>query len=95
MRLVVEPDTQDRRRGHRSERCRHICGPVGGCPFGEGVASQLGDVAIIDGLFVNGSAKLVGWFSGIARKVQTGLLYHYAFAMIIGVLALMTFFVIF
>jgi NADH-quinone oxidoreductase subunit L len=54
-----------------------------------------GDVAVIDGFFVNGSAKLVGWFSGIARKVQTGLLYHYAFAMIIGVLALLTGFVLF
>ncbi|MDA3869806.1 MAG: NADH-quinone oxidoreductase subunit L [Gammaproteobacteria bacterium] len=56
---------------------------------------MLGDVAVIDGFFVNGSAKAVTWFSGVARKVQTGLLYHYAFAMIIGVLALMTLFVIF
>ncbi len=56
---------------------------------------QHGDVTFIDGLFVNGSAKLVGWFSGVARLVQTGLLYHYAFAMIIGVLGLLTVFVIF
>lgn len=53
-----------------------------------------GDMAIIDGFFVNGSAKVVVWFAGVARKVQTGLLYHYAFAMIIGVLALLTMFVI-
>ena len=55
---------------------------------------KFGDVAVIDGFFVNGSAKLVGWFSGVARKVQTGLLYHYAFAMIIGVLALLSIFVV-
>lgn len=53
-----------------------------------------GDVTFIDGLLVNGSARLVAWFSGVARKVQTGLLYHYAFAMIIGVLLLMSLFVI-
>jgi NADH-quinone oxidoreductase subunit L len=55
---------------------------------------QIGDVVIIDGLFVNGSAKLVGWFSSVVRHIQTGLLYHYAFAMIIGVLMLLTLFVI-
>jgi len=49
---------------------------------------QFGDVTFIDGLMVNGSAKLVGWFAGVARKLQTGMLYHYAFAMIIGVLML-------
>ena len=55
---------------------------------------KVGDIAIIDGFFVNGSARVVGWFAGVARKVQTGMLYHYAFAMIIGVLALLTTFVI-
>ena len=55
---------------------------------------RFGDVVFIDGLIVNGSAKLVGWFSSIVRHVQTGLLYHYAFAMIIGVLMLLTLFVI-
>jgi NADH-quinone oxidoreductase subunit L len=49
---------------------------------------QIGDVKIIDGGFVNGSAKFVGWFASVARKVQTGMLFHYAFAMIIGVLML-------
>ena len=56
---------------------------------------QHGDVTFIDGLLVNGSAKLVGWFSGVARLVQTGMLYHYAFAMLLGMLALLTLFVIF
>jgi NADH-quinone oxidoreductase subunit L len=47
---------------------------------------KVGDVAIIDGLFVNGAARLVGWFSGVIRHVQSGFIYHYAFTMIIGVL---------
>lgn len=50
---------------------------------------QIGDVKFIDGFLVNGSAKLVAWFAGVARNLQTGLLYHYAFAMIIGVLMLL------
>ena len=49
-----------------------------------------GDVAVIDGFFVNGSARVVGWFSGILRKLQSGLIYHYAFTMIIGVFVLLT-----
>jgi NADH-quinone oxidoreductase subunit L len=52
-----------------------------------------GDVAVIDGLLVNGSARLVGWFSGVMRQMQSGYLYHYAFAMIIGLLALLGVFV--
>ena len=51
---------------------------------------RFGDVGIIDGLFVNGSAKVVGWFAGIARKFQSGFVYHYAFTMIIGVFVLLT-----
>jgi NADH-quinone oxidoreductase subunit L len=47
---------------------------------------KAGDRFVIDTLVVNGSAKVVGWFSGIIRHIQTGYLYHYAFAMIIGVL---------
>ena len=49
-----------------------------------------GDVAIIDGFIVNGSAKVVGWISSITRLFQTGYVYHYAFTMIIGVFVLMT-----
>ena len=51
---------------------------------------KIGDVAIIDGLFVNGSARLVGWGATIIRRVQSGYIYHYAFAMIFGILLLMT-----
>jgi NADH-quinone oxidoreductase subunit L len=54
---------------------------------------RFGDVTVIDGWMVNGSARLVGWFSGVARQVQSGHLYHYAFAMILGLLALLGVFV--
>jgi NADH-quinone oxidoreductase subunit L len=47
-----------------------------------------GDQAVIDGVMVNGSARLVGWFSGVIRLVQTGLLNQYAVAMLFGVLVL-------
>jgi NADH-quinone oxidoreductase subunit L len=49
-----------------------------------------GDVAIIDNVFVNGSARLVGWFSTVIRHFQSGYIYHYAFTMIIGVLLLLS-----
>jgi NADH-quinone oxidoreductase subunit L len=49
-------------------------------------------VKIIDGGMVNGTASLIGKFSGIVRKLQTGLIYHYAFAMIIGAFLMLTFF---
>ncbi len=46
-----------------------------------------GDQRLIDGLLVNGSARLVGWFSGVVRLVQSGFIYWYAFMMIFGVCA--------
>ncbi len=52
-----------------------------------------GDQAVIDGAVVNGSWKLVGWVAGVARWLQSGYLYHYALAMIIGILVLMSYFV--
>jgi len=39
---------------------------------------------------VNGTAKLVGAASSVIRYLQTGFVYHYAFAMLIGVVALLT-----
>ena len=51
---------------------------------------KFGDVKLIDGFFVNGSANMVGKFSGVLRRIQTGYIYHYAFAMIIGVFVLLT-----
>ena len=51
---------------------------------------KFGDVKLIDGIMVNGTARLVGMFSGVLRQIQTGYIYHYAFSMIIGVFALLT-----
>jgi NADH-quinone oxidoreductase subunit L len=55
---------------------------------------RVGDVALIDGAMVNGSARVVGWLSGVLRHMQSGLLYHYAFAMIIGLSALLAWYVL-
>ncbi len=52
-----------------------------------------GDEVLIDGALVNGSWKLVGWVSGVVRRLQSGYIYHYAFGMIVGVFVLMTYFV--
>ncbi len=54
---------------------------------------QVSDVKLIDGL-VNGTARLVGWGAGIARQLQSGYLYHYAFAMIIGLSVLLSWIVL-
>jgi NADH-quinone oxidoreductase subunit L len=51
-----------------------------------------GDEKLIDGALVNGSWKLVGWISGVVRKVQTGYIYHYALAMIMGIFILISYF---
>ncbi len=55
---------------------------------------RVGDVALIDGAMVNGSARVVGWLSGLLRQMQSGYLYHYAFAMIIGLSALLAWYVL-
>jgi len=57
-----------------------------------GMLWRIGDVKIIDGLAVNGTARAIGWLSSVVRHVQSGYIYHYAFAMIIGLFLLMTFF---
>jgi len=62
--------------------------------FGNGLW-RFGDVTVIDGLMVNGSASLIGWFAGLVRLVQSGFIYHYAFFMIIGVSMLLTYFIFF
>jgi len=53
---------------------------------------RFGDVKLIDGLAVNGTARLVGWAAAVFRHIQSGYVYHYAFAMILGVFLLITFF---
>jgi NADH-quinone oxidoreductase subunit L len=50
-----------------------------------------GDVGVIDGVVVGGSVGLVGWISSVARFFQSGHIYHYAFTMIFGVCALLSF----
>ena len=45
---------------------------------------RIGDEVLIDGIVVNGSARAVGFCSSVVRTLQSGYLYHYAFAMIIG-----------
>ena len=49
---------------------------------------QVGDVRLIDGILVNGTARLIGRLAGILRQLQTGYVYHYAFTMIIGLVLL-------
>jgi NADH-quinone oxidoreductase subunit L len=58
---------------------------------GRGVGAILwraGDQSVIDGAMVNGSAHTVEWLAGVVRRLQSGYLYHYAFAMIFGLAAL-------
>ena len=52
--------------------------------------SNVGDRTIIDGFFVNGTARVVGWTASLLRHMQSGYVYHYAFTMIVGVFALLT-----
>ena len=49
-----------------------------------------GDQILIDGVLVNGSARLVGWIASVVRLFQSGHIYQYAFAMIFGVFVLLT-----
>ena len=51
---------------------------------------KLGDTILIDGVLVNGSAKVVELSSRVVRRLQTGYLYHYAFAMIVGAIILLS-----
>jgi NADH-quinone oxidoreductase subunit L len=53
---------------------------------------KVGDRGLIDGVIVNGSAKVVGWFSTVIRHFQSGYIYHYAFVMILGILGFLVYF---
>jgi len=55
-----------------------------------GVLSDVGDRTVIDGFFVNGTARVVGWGAAVLRSLQSGFIYHYAFAMIFGLFAFLT-----
>ena len=65
---------------------------AGGARLLGGGLWNVGDKTLIDGLIVNGSAKLVGWFSSVIRHFQSGYIYHYAFVMILGVLGFLIYF---
>ncbi|HQU15447.1 MAG: NADH-quinone oxidoreductase subunit L [Chromatiales bacterium 21-64-14] len=55
---------------------------------------RIGDLRLIDGLMVNGSAWLVGRWAAVFRRIQSGYLYHYAFTMLIGLLLFLSWFVV-
>jgi NADH-quinone oxidoreductase subunit L len=65
---------------------------AGGARLIGGKLWQIGDVLLIDGIMVNGTARLIGRISAAVRQLQSGLIYHYAFAMIIGAFLLLTLF---
>ncbi len=65
----------------------------GGLKLASGL-SRGGDATVIDGWIVNGSARLIALWSGLLRNLQSGLLFHYAFAMIIGLVAIVASFVL-
>jgi len=50
---------------------------------------RLGDATVIDGLVVNGSAKVVGMGAKMLSRLQSGYVYHYALAMIVGLMGLL------
>jgi NADH-quinone oxidoreductase subunit L len=60
----------------------------GGLALGRGLWKG-GDVGVIDGIAVDGSAALVARTAATVRWLQSGYLYHYAFAMILGLIALL------
>ncbi len=66
---------------------------AGGARRVGGLLANVGDGKVIEGL-VNGSARLVGWSAALLRHLQSGYVYQYAFTMIIGLFALLTWWVI-
>ncbi|HEY4560938.1 MAG TPA: NADH-quinone oxidoreductase subunit L, partial [Lysobacter sp.] len=59
--------------------------------IGLGRVSRMFDSAVIDGVIVNGSARVVDVVARMTRRLQSGYLYHYAFAMIVGLIVLLAF----
>lgn len=52
---------------------------------------KFGDMKIIDGFLVNGTARAVAFSATLVRRYQTGYIYHYAFTMIVGIFIILTF----
>ncbi|MDC1311434.1 NADH-quinone oxidoreductase subunit L [Burkholderiales bacterium] len=71
------------------DKLNEWCFALGSRSLG-GILWRFGDQKIIDGLLVNGSAKLVGKTGILLRRMQTGFVSHYAFVMILGAFALVT-----
>ncbi|WP_311515099.1 NADH-quinone oxidoreductase subunit L [Oligella urethralis] len=53
-----------------------------------------GDKGVIDGFIINGSTKAVALIASLSRKLQSGYVYHYAFSMLVGIIVLISFFVV-
>jgi NADH-quinone oxidoreductase subunit L len=70
------------------DRFNEIVFAAGARTLGKGLWKG-GDQLLIDGLLVNGSARLVGWVSSVSRQLQTGHIYQYAFMMIFGLVMLL------
>jgi NADH-quinone oxidoreductase subunit L len=60
----------------------------GGVMLGRGFW-KMGDTAVIDGAMVNGSVSMIHRIAATLRRLQSGYLYHYAFAMILGLILLL------
>jgi NADH-quinone oxidoreductase subunit L len=59
-----------------------------GCVLWKGV-----DAGLVDGLAVNGSARVAGFAASVMRSLQSGYVYHYAFAMVLGLILLLSWWV--
>ncbi len=54
---------------------------------------DVSDVKLIDGICVNGSGRLIRWFAQVGRLLQTGYIYHYALAMVLGIVVFLAWYV--
>lgn len=54
---------------------------------------NVGDVKLIDGVFVNGSGGFIRWFAQTSRQMQTGYIYHYALAMALGLVVFLAWYI--
>lgn len=54
---------------------------------------DVSDVKLIDGVFVNGSGGFVRWFAENAKRMQTGYIYQYALAMVLGTLIFLAWYI--
>lgn len=55
---------------------------------------RVSDVKIIDQLLVNGSGRAISWTSRLARRIQSGYLYHYAMVMVFSLILFLLWFIL-